>query len=98
MIASNSTSVTASWQLPPEIGRNGVIRGLKVMYRKISSAALLRILTINNGTIETEDVTGLDKYTQYEFQVLAFTSVGDGPRSSVVVERTKEDGEGKKYL
>ena len=67
------------------------------MYRKISSAALLRILTINNGTIETEDVTGLDKYTQYEFQVLAFTSVGDGPRSSVVVERTKEDGEEKKY-
>lgn len=98
MIASNSTSVTASWQLPPEIGRNGVIRGLKVMYRKISSAALLRILTINNGTIETKDVTGLDKYTQYEFQVLAFTSVGDGPRSSVVVERTKEDGEEKKYL
>lgn len=98
MIASNSTSVTASWQLPPEIGRNGVIRGLKVMYRKISSEALLRILTINNGTIETEDVTGLDKYTQYEFQVLAFTSVGDGPRSSVVVERTKEDGEEKKYL
>lgn len=98
MIASNSTSVTASWQLPPEIGRNGVIRGLKVMYRKISSAALLRILTINNGTIETEDVTGLDKYTQYEFQVLAFTLVGDGPRSSVVVERTKEDGEEKKYL
>lgn len=98
MIASNSTSVTASWQLPPEIGRNGVIRGLKVMYRKISSAALLRILTINNGTIEIEDVTGLDKYTQYEFQVLAFTSVGDGPRSSVVVERTKEDGEEKKYL
>lgn len=98
MIASNSTSVTASWQLPPEIGRNGVSRGLKVMYRKISSAALLRILTINNGTIETEDVTGLDKYTQYEFQVLAFTSVGDGPRSSVVVERTKEDGEEKKYL
>lgn len=98
MIASNSTSVTASWQLPPEIGRNGVIRGLKVMYRKISSAALLRILTINNGTIETEDVTGLDKYTQYEFQVLAFTSGGDGPRSSVVVERTKEDGEEKKYL
>lgn len=67
------------------------------MYRKISSAALLRILTINNGTIETEDVTGLDKYTQYEFQVLAFTSVGDGPRSSVAVERTKEDGEEKKY-
>ena len=38
-------------------------------------------------------VSKLDKYTEYEFQVLAFSSKGDGPKSSVVVERTKEDGE-----
>ena len=37
-------------------------------------------------------VTKLKKNTEYEFQVLAFTSVGDGPKSSVVVERTSEDG------
>ena len=37
-------------------------------------------------------VTGLKKNKEYEFQVLAFTSVGDGPKSSVVVERTNEDG------
>ena len=40
-------------------------------------------------------VTRLKKNTEYEFQVLAFTSVGDGPKSSVVVERTNEDGEWK---
>lgn len=40
-------------------------------------------------------VTRLKKNTEYEFQVLAFTSVGDGPKSSVVVERTNEDGKGK---
>jgi len=40
-------------------------------------------------------VTGLKKNTEYEFQVLAFTSVGDGPKSSVVVERTNEDGKWK---
>ena len=40
----------------------------------------------------TRVVTGLDKYTEYEFQVLAFSSKGDGPKSLVVVERTKEDG------
>ena len=39
----------------------------------------------------------LDKYTEYEFQVLAFTSKGDGPKSSVVVERTKEDGKNIGY-
>ena len=40
----------------------------------------------------TQDVTGLDKYTEYEFKVLAFTSVGDGPKSSVEVQRTMQDG------
>ena len=51
-------------------------------------------LTIANGTSLTEDVTELAKYTEYEFQVLAFTSVGDGPKSSIYVDRTKEDGKG----
>ena len=40
----------------------------------------------------TRVVSTLDKYTEYEFQVLASTSKGDGPRSSVLVERTMEDG------
>ena len=40
----------------------------------------------------SRDVRGLDKYTEYEFQVLAFTSEGDGSKSSVLDETTKEDG------
>ena len=50
------------------------------------------MLPINDEAILTKDVTGLEKYTEYEFQVLALTSVGDGTKSSVEVERTKEDG------
>ena len=46
----------------------------------------------NNVTSLSRVVCALDKYTDYEFQVLAFSSKGDGPKSSVVVERTKEDG------
>ena len=48
--------------------------------------------TINSSATLTKEVTGLRKYTEYEFQVLAFTSVGDGPNSSVEVERTRQDG------
>ena len=67
------------------------------MFYKISgSVRSPTILTISNETTRTEDIIGLDKYTEYEFQVLAFTSVGDGPKSSVEVERTMEDG--KKYV
>ena len=46
----------------------------------------------HNVTSLTRVFSLLDKYTEYDFQVLAFSSKGDGPRSSVVVERTKEDG------
>ena len=42
--------------------------------------------------VRSKPVTGLAKFTEYELQVLAFTSVGDGPKSSIRVERTKEDG------
>ena len=53
------------------------------------------MLPVNSGATLSREVTGLDKYTEYEFQVLAFTSVGDGPKSSVELDRTHEDG--KKY-
>ena len=61
-------------------------------------------LIINDGATITKNVTGLLKYTEYEFQVLAFTSAGDGRNSSVISERTKEDGkkgkncDGETYL
>ena len=61
-------------------------------YKKKDSLGLAAMVTINNETIRVEDVFGLEKYTEYEFQVLAFTSAGDGPKSSVLVERTNEDG------
>ena len=50
------------------------------------------MVTINGGTALSGVINDLDRYTEYEFQVLAFTSHGDGPKSSVVVERTMEDG------
>lgn len=35
---------------------------------------------------------GLQKYTMYSLQVLAFTQMGDGPLSNPILLRTKEDG------
>ena len=92
MISRSSTSVRASWQLPSVGSRHGIVRGFKLYYKKRGSSGLPYTLPIRNETIDSKDVTGLDKYTDYEFQVLAFTSVGDGPKSSVEVARTKEDG------
>ena len=93
MTAVTSTIITASWQLPPADSRNGIIIGFKLFYKKRGSAGQAIPLTIKNGTASSKDVTGLDIYTEYEFEVLAFTLVGDGPRSSpLVVVRTTRDG------
>ncbi|XP_022783168.1 protein sidekick-2-like [Stylophora pistillata] len=91
LTASSSTSITAYWQLPPVFARHGKIDGFKLFYREKCSAGSFTFLNITNGSTLRRLVTGLDKYTEYEFQVLAYTSGGDGPKSSVEVERTMEN-------
>ena len=93
--SSTSTSITAYWQLPPKYARHGTITGFKLFYAKKGSQGSPAVLTSNVTSlvgVVGRLVSRLDKYTEYEFQVLAFSSKGDGPKSSVVVESTKEDG------
>ena len=92
LIATSSISIATSWQLPPVYARHATIIGFKVFYKKKVLGVSVTILTIRGESTLSKNVTGLDKYTEYEFQVLAFTSDGDGPKSSVEVERTIEDG------
>ena len=92
LTAISSTSIRATWQLPPADSQNGIITGFKLSYKKKDSAGSAIMIEIGSGATLTKDVTGLNKYTEYEFQVSAFTSVGDGPNSSVEVERTMPDG------
>ena len=92
LTASSSTSIKASWQLPPVFARHGNIAGLKLFYKKKGSVGSATTLSISDGATLNKTVSGLNKYTEYEFQVLAFTSDGDGPKSSTKVKRTMEDG------
>ena len=92
LTATSSTSIAASWQLPPVYARHTTITGFKLFYTKKGSGVSVTTLTISGELTLSRNVTGLDKYTEYEFQVLAFTSDGDGPKSSLQVERTMEDG------
>ena len=93
LTASSSTSIAASWQLPPVFARHGRnIIGFKLFYKKKGCGGPATALSISSGSILSRNVTGLDKFAEYEFQVLAFTSDGDGPKSPVEVERTKEAG------
>ena len=91
--ASSFTSVLAFWQLPPEDSRHGIIKGYKLFYKETGGdmSSTTEVL-INNAAIRSISVTGLQSGTDYDFQVLAFTSSGDGPKSSVEVVRTVVDG------
>jgi len=91
--ALSSTSVRATWQPPPAGSTHGAIAGFKLFYqRKNSAAAYPTVLTIQSNSSLSRDITGLRKYTEYEFQVLAFSYVGNGPKTSVQEVRTDEDG------
>ncbi|XP_068728395.1 uncharacterized protein [Montipora capricornis] len=90
VMPSTSTSIRAFWQLPPKDSRHGIIRGFKLFFRKKGSDDKPNILIITNASNSAQNVTGLDEFTEYEFQVLAFTSVGDGPKTSLQFVRTKE--------
>lgn len=80
-----------SWHPPPADSRNGIITGYKLFYRQKGSTDS-PLMLVNDRPELIKVVTRLKKNTEYEFKVLAFTSVGDGPNSSVVFERTNEDG------
>ena len=66
--------------------------GYKLFYRQNGSMDNLVMESVNGTETLAKDFTGLDKYTKYEFQVLAVGSHGEGPKSSVRVEQTLEDG------
>ena len=98
LTAKTSTSITASWQLPPPCTRNGEITGFKLFYNKKDSAGSATIVPVMSGATLTKNVTGLDMFTDYKFQVLAFTSVGDGTNSSAKVKRTLQDGKRSEFI
>ena len=92
MTATSSTSIRASWTSLPEYARHGTITGYKVFYRQKGSANNSVMESVIEAGILTKDFANLKKYTKYEFQVLAMGSHGEGPKSSVRVEQTMEDG------
>ena len=94
MNASTSSSVTASWQLPPADSRNGIIRGFKLFINRKKSGDKpdVQLIDVSQTSVYTKIVTGLQESTEYELQVLAYTSAGDGPKSFVHIVKTKEAG------
>ena len=95
MTASNisSTAIRVTWEEVPAIDQNGIITQYEVEYNQttFSGATMYNTTTVDSPTL-TVDLTGLEEYVEYSIRVRAYTSVGAGPYSDVVMERTQQDG------
>ncbi|XP_052463751.1 cell adhesion molecule DSCAM-like isoform X2 [Carassius gibelio] len=89
--AASPESISLSWQTLSREALNGVLQGFRIIYwANLPDGELgeIRNVTTQKAQLELE---GLEKYTNYSIQVLAFTRAGDGVRSDQIYIRTKED-------
>ena len=92
-VSISSTAIRVTWNEVPVIDQNGIITQYEVEYNQstFSGATMYNTTTVDSSTF-TVDLTGLEEYVEYSIRVRAYTSVGAGPYSDVVIERTQEDG------
>ena len=91
-ITVSSTEILVSWYDVPTIDQNGVIILYEVQYEPlVTFGGELVTMTMNtsNSSIVLER---LQEYVEYNISVRAYTSVGPGPFSPGVENRTFEDG------
>ncbi|KAJ6662966.1 hypothetical protein lerEdw1_010787 [Lerista edwardsae] len=80
-------SIKISWLPPPSGTQNGFITGYKIRHRKTARRGEIETLEPNNLWYL---FTGLDKGSQYSFQVSAMTANGTGPSSDWYTAETPE--------
>ena len=93
--AVTSTQITLSWTRVEEQHKNGIILGYKLFYEAFGQFAVdttekMKPLHGEN-TLQTT-VMNLEKYVNYSIKILAFTTKGDGPNSTVISVETDQDG------
>uniref|UniRef100_A0A5F8HGK1 DCC netrin 1 receptor n=1 Tax=Monodelphis domestica TaxID=13616 RepID=A0A5F8HGK1_MONDO len=84
----NSRSIKVSWLPPPPGTQNGFITGYKIRHRKTTRRGEMETLEPNNLWYL---FTGLEKGSQYSFQVAAMTVNGTGPSSDWHTAETPEN-------
>ncbi|NXK07963.1 DSCL1 protein, partial [Herpetotheres cachinnans] len=97
-ISITSDVAVISWSEPPRSTLNGVLKGYRVIFWSLYMDGGECWWTAEWGemqnittTRERVELRGMEKFTNYSVQVLAYTQAGDGVRSSVLYIQTKED-------
>ena len=86
-----ATSLSAVITALQENVEYGIIINYEVRFEPLQFTAELATNSINTPDLSVT-ITGLEEYVEYNISVRAYTSVGPGPYSDPVTERTSEDG------
>ena len=89
--ASSSTEILVTWEEVLPIDQNGIITNYEVRYEPLQFMESLDTMFVNT-TDMVVNLTNLQEYVEYNISVRAYTSVGFGPFSTEITERTFEDG------
>ena len=88
-VTVSSTKIAVSWNEVPASGQNGIIIQYRVQYEPLM--VLSGALTMNTSNTSAL-LRNLQEYIEYNITVRAYTSIGPGPLSPSVTNRTFEDG------
>ncbi len=82
------------WRDVQEIDRNGVIVAYEVLYVPLNqfNGVIVQGIVSVSASNRSSVLRGLGEYVQYNISVRARTSVGPGPYSTSITERTLQDG------
>ncbi len=81
------------WENVPEIDENGVLIAFEILYIPLETfnGILVQKLVNTSASNRTVTLNNLEEYIFYNILVRAYTSVGAGPFSPFITQRTSED-------
>ena len=93
-LANSSTTIIVTWDIIPPIDQNGVITMYEVFYEPLETfGGVIQTQTRNvSGTEMSVVLMNLEEFVNYSISVRAYTSVGEGPYSDEIREKTNTDG------
>ncbi|KAK3760237.1 hypothetical protein RRG08_052186 [Elysia crispata] len=87
----SSDSVKVAWSPPPLFTLHGILQGYKILYKPVRLDEDESDANFQTSPHLEIVLFGLEKFTNYSVQVLAYTRKGEGVRSEPVYVTTRED-------
>ena len=91
--SSTTNQCDVDW-CPRNRHRNGIIVAFEILYIPLNTfeSVLVQGMVNTSASSRSVEINSLEEYVQYNVSVREYTSIGPGPFSSPVTERTLENG------